>query len=202
MTGAAGTLEACPAARAKGQAGRIGIGGQHCTSTPMPPKSLKTPATASTARTRMAQSGIILTCMIVSRGGSGRILARGRRLNRLSTAWYASGDIRLANSASLRLRASARWGGRDVSNRVSAWLELAPCVAQVGESLPAAPSDGRACRALGPPAPPNAPQVGHRRSNREGGKRRLQRTEFSPLQLTVDRAHDVGRGDDALHDHR
>jgi hypothetical protein len=30
-----------------------------------------------------------------------------------------------------------------------------------------------------------------------GGKRRLQRTEFSPLQLTVDRAHDVGRGDDA-----
>jgi hypothetical protein len=81
MTGAAGTLEACPAARAKGQAGRIGIGGQHCTSTPMPPKSLKTPATASTARTRMAQSGIILTCMIVSRGGSGRILARGRRLN-------------------------------------------------------------------------------------------------------------------------
>ena len=79
--------------------------------------------------------------------------------SRLSTAWYASGDIRLANSAALRLRASAGWGGRDVSNRVAAWLELAPCVAQVGESLPAAPSDGRACRALGPPAPPNDPRT-------------------------------------------
>jgi hypothetical protein len=43
------------------------------TRTPRPPKSLKTPATISTARTAMTQSGIMSTCLMV--GSPGRFRA-------------------------------------------------------------------------------------------------------------------------------
>jgi hypothetical protein len=39
------------------------------TRTPRPPKSLKTPATISTARTAMTQSGIMSTCLMLGSPG-------------------------------------------------------------------------------------------------------------------------------------
>ena len=74
------------------------------TNTPKPPKNLKAPATTITARIRMAQSGIMSTClMIVSLAIQARFLA-------LDGDWSSVifvtclGDIRL-NSAAFRLRA-------------------------------------------------------------------------------------------------
>ena len=57
------------------------------TNTPKPPKSLKATATTSTARIRMAQSGIMSTCLMInSLAVQTRFLARVMATGRLSSA--------------------------------------------------------------------------------------------------------------------